>query len=128
MKLEVTEIDADALALVLDSNTPITLSPEQIALLRSLLDQFAADQITMLTMQRRLERYEDSAERMDRTLAAGLNLLASRLDRPAVDRGFDFAGAKQIREHLAEQIARSSRPEEIWAAAARAALQLIRLL
>ncbi|GEM_PF-4086917 len=128
MNHEVTEIDADAFALILDSNAPITLSPQQMTLVQSLLDQFAADQITMLSMQRRLERFEESGERVDRMLATGLNLVASRLDRPAVDRGFDFAAAKQIRENLAEQIARSSRPEEIWAAAGRTAVQLIRLL
>lgn len=128
MNPDMTEIAADSLATALEGNGPTTLSTEQVALVRSLLEQFAADQITLLTLQLRLARYEQSGERVDRSLATGLNLVASRLNRPAVDQGFDFAGSKQIREHLAEQIAQADRAEEIWAAATRAAIGLVALL
>ncbi len=128
MNHDITNIDADALAIALDSTGPVTLAPEQAALVRSLLEQFAADQVTLLTLERRLARHEQAGERLDRALTSGLSLLASRLNRPAIDAGFDIAESRRLRADLAEQVAQSARPQEIWAAAARAALALIRLL
>ena len=79
-------------------------------------------------MQRRQARCEQSGERIDRSLSTGLNLVASRLDRPGVDHGFDFAASRRIREDLAEQIAQADRADEIWAAAARTAIRLAALV
>ncbi len=128
MNPNMTEIDAETLAAALEGHGPATLSTEQVALVRSLLEQFAADQITLLTLQRRQARCEQSGERIDRSLSTGLNLVASRLDRPGVDHGFDFAASRRIREDLAEQIAQADRADEIWAAAARTAIRLAALV
>ncbi|MCC6907380.1 MAG: hypothetical protein IT430_05510 [Phycisphaerales bacterium] len=128
MNHDITDIDASALAIVLDSTGPVTLAPEQAALMRSLLEQFAADQVTLLTLERRLARHEQAGERLDRALTSGLNLLASRLDRPAIGSDFDLAESRRIRAELAEQVAQMQQPQEIWAAAARTALALVRLL
>lgn len=128
MNSDLTDINAETLAATLEGDGPATLSTEQVALVRSLLEQFAADQITLLALQRRLARYEQSGERIDRSLTTGLNLVASRLDRPAADQGFDFAASRQIRDDLAEQVARADRADEIWVAAARAAIRLVSLL
>ena len=128
MNPDMTEIDAETLAATLEGNGPTTLGAEQVALVRSLLEQFAAAQITLLALQRRLARADQSGERIDRSLSTGLNLVASRLDRPPVEHGFDFAASRQIREDLAEQVARADHADEIWAAAARAAIRLVALL
>jgi len=128
MNLNLTDITAETLAATLEVGGAATLSTEQVALVRSLLEQFAADQITLLALQRRLARHEQSGDRIERSLTAGLNLLASRLDRPPVDHGFDFVASRQIRDDLAAQVVRADRADEIWAAAARAAIRLAALV
>jgi hypothetical protein len=64
------------------SGGPATLSIDEVSVLTVLLEQFAADQVTILSMQRRLDRLEQSADRTDRFLVAGLGLINSRLERP----------------------------------------------
>ena len=79
-------------------------------------------------MQRRLERFEQSGERIDRALTSGLNLVASRLDRPPVDQGFDYDASRSVREDLAAEVGEAQRADDIWAAAGRAIIRLIALL
>jgi len=107
---------------------PATLSVDEVQVLTSLLEQFAADQVTILSMQRRLDRLEQSADRTDRFLVAGVGLLNSRLSRPDPTGSYDFAAARKARQDLADAIARSGEPADVWSAAIDTLLKLIAIL
>lgn len=108
------------------TNSPVTLTPDQSALLLAAFDHIAADQVIMTQLGRRLARYENAEAEVRTIIEGALSHFASVTARPVPDAAYDYVAAEKARAEIATAVAESRK--EVLPVAYTVRLTVLRLV